>query len=148
MNESKQIEVRSKLKKAIEYVDSQLAKMEDIKHSSYQTNGDFKWTPTSATVSCHIHRSVDMHELISIHSSLYSKKRDYDASAKLLRVETFPSYMWQNVPVEKWLLDIALRIKIIYKAEVEKDLLKKKNILEKHLSEDDRLERTLLELGF
>jgi hypothetical protein len=146
--EKNQIEVRSKLNKAIALVDAQLLRLEEIKTSSYQTHGEFKWDPGANYVSCQIQKITDIHELISIHSSIRTKKGDYEASAKMMHLDSFPSYLWQNIPAEKWLFDIELRIKIVNRHLVEKELNKKKAILEKHLSEDDKLERTLKSLGF
>jgi len=143
-----QIEVRSKLNKALELVDSNLAKIEEIKTSSFQTHGEFKWAPTSSSISCRIHNEKNIHDLIAIHSSLRTKRDDYNASAKLIKLDVIPSFCWQGIPAEKWLFDIELRIKIVHRHTYEQDLLKKKSILERHLSEDDKLARTLTDLGF
>lgn len=148
MAETNQIEVRSKLNKAIEMVDSQLLKIEEVKASNFQTHGEFKWAPTSSYVSCNIHKEKNIHDLISIHSSLRTKKGDYEASAKMMHLDSYPSFTWQNIPIDKWLYDIELRIKIVNRHLIEKELLKKKEILESHLSQEDKLERTLKELGF
>lgn len=146
--EKNQIEVRSKLNKAIEMIDFKINKIEEIKTSSYQTHGEFKWAPTSNYVSCKIHHEKDIHNLISIMASINEKKVNYEKIAKKIGLETFPSFKWQGIPAERWLFDLELRIKLVSQEDLKKELMKKKAILEKHLSEDDRLARTLSELGF
>lgn len=144
-----QIEVRSKLTKALELLNDQLSQINNVTDKSFQTSGLFKYNPTynGSSSGINIHNSKDLDQLLYIGAFLKAKKESYDSYAKSLGLETFPVFRWQNYSYDQWDNDLKIRITVISAYDQKKKITDAKQKLERFLTEEDQLAMTLKELG-
>ena len=142
--------VRDKLTTALSSINEQLSKFEAISTAKHQTNGQFSWNPnyTGGGNSIDVHKCTDLMLLLSIYTSLRTKNRDYVETVEEIKLDEYPNYSWQGHTWEQWKQDLAIRIMVVNKEKAITKLKSQKDILSKHLSEDEQLAATLNELGF
>jgi len=140
--------VRSKLTE----IKTKLDQMEIAKNAGPQTNGIFHWSgregiENNTTSTIKISAVTNIALLLGIFGYLLTKRNEYEMAANRLDMDTFPMFKWSGYSLEAWENDIRARINTItHSSEVEK-LNKLYSELSKYVSEEDRVEELLKELG-
>lgn len=140
--------VRSKLAE----IKTRLDQMEIAKNAGPQTNGIFHWNgregiENNTTSAIKISMVTSITLLLGVLGYLMTRKKEYEDAADRLDMNTFPVFKWSGYTFEAWENDIRVRINTIsHSSEVEK-LNKLYSELSKYVSEEDRVEELLKELG-
>lgn len=139
---------KNKVPNALEVIDLKLQALKDVSDASPKTNGEFRWNPNyNNGNSIMLHYVKDISLLINIHQYIRTKDEEYKKSAEILGVKEYPVFTWLGFSFEAWDHDIKQRIAIVTTHKEKKRLLDAKRKLENFLSEEDRLNMVLSELG-
>lgn len=141
--------VRTQLHEALQTIETRLSAMKKITEGQMRTNGNFKFNPQSQQApTIPIDKVTDLSLLISIHAFLTTKKKEYEESAKLLDLSSFPVFKWQHHSYEDWDNDIRIRVAVVSHHTEKQKLHEAKEKLSRFLTEEDQMQLTLKELGF
>lgn len=139
---------RTKLDKALTFVNEGLQALQKIGSQKMVTSGMFTYTPNNSVRSINIHTSTDLAELIGVCSFLMEKYNAYNKAAEMLEIDRYPVFQWLGYSYEAWMSDLKLRVSIIMHDKTRRDLLEQKKVLESFLTDEDRLEQVLKKYKF
>lgn len=139
----------TRLQIALEKIDLELKALKDVESRAFRTNGQFRFNPGyTGNAAIDIPRTKDIELLISVYSYLMVKDNQYNQAAEELGLSEYPVFKWQGYTWEAWKNDLQLRIDVVAHHEKREKLNKAKQQLSTFLTEEDRLEMTLKNLGF
>lgn len=136
--------VNQDLLQTINLVDNKLADLKTIETTSFKSHGQFRFNPAyTGNAAIDIHRCTSLEDLLAIYAYLADKEIAYNNAAEACEVDEYPQFKWINVPIQDWLHDIKLRVKIITHEVRKQNLVKAKSELSKFLSSEDKLAQVL-----
>jgi len=140
-------ELQLKLKKALKTVDKKIASLNgNANLTSFKTTGQFKYNELDGNV-VNILTHTDVVYLIKALALMIRIKKEYQEAAETSGLTSYPICSWFGVPVDNWIHDLTLRVKLVGNANLINQLSTERKKLEAFLSEDQRLETTLSNLS-
>lgn len=140
-------ELTQKVKENYDLINQELEKISAIHDQTYKTSCNFRYNPTNSYSEVCIDDCTEIKSLINVYAFVKNKEQDYTDAANELKIKTAPLFKWCGYRVEDWKHDIELRITILTQKEKIDKLKKWQRKLEDFLSEEDKLNGMLEELG-
>lgn len=137
-----QVELNGKLKKALSTIDRKLKALGVTGTLVFQAPSAFKYNELDSN-TVNIQNSMDLDYLIKALSLMRGLRTSYDATCHDLELKSVPIAKWLGVPVDSWINDLTIRIKLVANTVQITELQKAKTELTMFLSTEDRLVATL-----
>lgn len=135
-------ELNEKLKKALNTIDRKLKALGVVETVIFQAPSGFKYNELDGN-TINIQTSFDLDYLIKALSLMKQIRHNYDDTCVDLGLKTVPIAKWLGVPVDAWINDLTIRIKLVANTAQITELQKAKTDLTTFLSTEDRLVSTL-----
>lgn len=135
-------ELNEKLKKALSTIDRKLKALGVNGTAIFQAPAHFKYNELDGN-TINIQGYMDLDYLIKALAKMKEIRRTYDATCHDLELKAVPIAKWCGVPVDAWINDLTIRIKLVANAVQITELNKAKTDLTTFLSTEDRLVSTL-----
>lgn len=137
----------AQLHNALNTIDARLKELAKVAGGTYQTNGNFKFTPNGTMTGVDIHKCTDIAQLLTIHSFLKQKADSYNESGEFFGLKTFPVFKWCGYTLEQWETDLKIRIALTTQKEETDALENAKKQLGGFLTREDQLGMLLTSLA-
>jgi hypothetical protein len=133
--------------KLIKEVQKRKAEIEKVKKPNWQTNCSFTYADKSAGQSgssaINLHVCSDLSVLLNIAAFLSERAKTVKEAAKLLEVDSPPTFQWNGYPVQEWIDDLKMRVAQIQIKKKEDKLAQLEKRLNKIVSPELRAEMEL-----
>lgn len=129
----------AQLHNALSVIEARLKELNKVAGGSYQTNGNFKFTPNGTMTGVDIHKCTDIAQLLTIHSFLKQKADSYNASGEYFGLKQFPVFKWCGYTLEQWETDLKIRIALTTQKDETDKLEAAKKQLGGFLTREDQL---------
>ena len=133
--------------KLIKEVQSRKAEIEKVKKPNWQTNCSFSYIDKSTGLggsgAINLHVCSDLSVLLNIAAFLDERAKAVKAAAKLLEVDSPPTFKWNGYTVKEWLDDLKMRVAQIQIKKKEEKLEQLEKRLNKIVSPELRAEMEL-----
>lgn len=137
----------AQLHNALNAISTRLSELQKVAGGTYQTNGNFKFTPNGTMTGVDIHKCTDIAQLLTIHSFLKQKAEGYNQSGTFFGLKQFPVFKWCGYTLEQWETDLKIRIALTTQKEETDALEQAKKELGGFLTREDQLGMLLQKLG-
>jgi len=137
----------TKLHNALDLIDARLKELNKEAGGTYQTNGNFKFTPNGTMTGVDIHKCTDIAQLLTIHSFLKQKSDSYNSSGDFFKLKQFPIFKWCSHTIDQWENDLKIRIALTTQKDETDQLTAAKRQLSGFLTQEDQLALTLKALS-
>jgi len=141
---NKSIALDKKLKEGLKTIDEKLKKLGVTQTNApfKTTNTNFKYNENDSNV-INIMTCGDAAYLLKALAMLERVKTEYEDTAKNLELVTYPVCTWLGLPIDYWIHDLTIRVKLVINNQQIVALTKAKTDLTAFLSQEDRLTETL-----
>jgi hypothetical protein len=137
------VAVRTDYHQMSETVELKLKTLNGISEVQMKTNGKFYWNYEKEGKEINIHVVKNVSFLIRILGFILLQKAAYEKGVEALEAKQFEPFTWNGFPTEDWAHDIKTRCTILSYEKEKETLLHAKSVLDKYLTEDEKLQRDL-----
>lgn len=139
----KEIQLQSKLQKALDIINQELDKVSEISDINYRTSGSFQYNEKKIDIT----KCMSINPLIDIISIIGAKNDHFQQAVERLKLKQVPVFKFAGYCLNDWIHDCSLRISIIRSEEIIKELESKKARLMKFMDKNTELTMILEEFG-
>lgn len=145
--ESKEV-LQKKLKQTIKAIDKRLSELTrgngTVGGYQWKSPGNFKMNELDSN-NINILTCQDLTYLIKALGLMRRIKKEYEQTAKEEGLTKYPVCPWLGYPVDSWITDLEVRVRIVGNQGLINELNATRGKLVTHLSEEEKLSATLLE---
>lgn len=141
-------QLNTQLRSAIRAIDKELRTLGSNPNEvrDFKTNGSFKYNELDGN-AINIHNNMDGVYLAKALGKMLRIEKEYAETMQEMGINSYPVCVWYGHPVESWIHDLRLRVKLVLNYARINELEKAKAELYTYLSTEDRLSNTLEKLA-